>query len=386
MATQRPPTHSPGGASSRCAPGSSAGAPAPPATARRGHGRSPGLATVGVVHSLVSSVFKAAVRDRRIMANPCEGVRLPRPERVKVVPPTTEEVEQLRDALPDPSLLAVVTFTAGTGLRQGEVFGLTVDRLNMLRREVTVDRQARQTAQSAGPAGAAEDQGEHTDRATPPGGRGCPRGTPRGVPPGAGWACVHARGRADEPSGVRSSVAARRRGRPVSRTARAYTCCGTTTRLCSSGMGSVKTVQARLGHATAAETLDTYSHLWPDSGDRTRQAVDSQLCGTSRGVGDLVGTKEAQLLHNRRSAWVERTSRAVGRVLSRAAVAGDAVTVIHLGWPLPTTSSALPACSGGPPSNARCLGLLRMGFTEPTWSPRPLVVSYTTVSPLLPHR
>lgn len=40
---------------------------------------------------------------------------------------------------------------------------------------------------------------------------------------------------------------------------------------------SVKVVQARLGHASAAETLDTYSHLWPDSEDRTRQAVDSVL-------------------------------------------------------------------------------------------------------------
>jgi integrase len=38
---------------------------------------------------------------------------------------------------------------------------------------------------------------------------------------------------------------------------------------------SVKTVQARLGHASAAETLDTYSHLWPGSDDRTRQAVDT---------------------------------------------------------------------------------------------------------------
>jgi hypothetical protein len=36
-------------------------------------------------------------------------------------------------------------------------------------------------------------------------------------------------------------------------------------------------VQARLGHATAAETLDTYSHLWPDSDDTTRAAVDSVL-------------------------------------------------------------------------------------------------------------
>jgi len=28
---------------------------------------------------------------------------------------------------------------------------------------------------------------------------------------------------------------------------------------------SVKVVQLRLGHATAAETLDTCAHLWPDS-------------------------------------------------------------------------------------------------------------------------
>jgi hypothetical protein len=40
---------------------------------------------------------------------------------------------------------------------------------------------------------------------------------------------------------------------------------------------SVKTVQERLGHASAVETLDTYSHLWPDSDDRTREAVDCVL-------------------------------------------------------------------------------------------------------------
>jgi len=44
---------------------------------------------------------------------------------------------------------------------------------------------------------------------------------------------------------------------------------------------SVKTVQARLGHASASETLDTYSHLWPDSDDRTRDAIDAVL-GSSR--------------------------------------------------------------------------------------------------------
>lgn len=40
---------------------------------------------------------------------------------------------------------------------------------------------------------------------------------------------------------------------------------------------SVKTVQGRLGHKSAAETLDTYGHMWEDSDDRTRAAVDSVL-------------------------------------------------------------------------------------------------------------
>ena len=49
---------------------------------------------------------------------------------------------------------------------------------------------------------------------------------------------------------------------------------------------SVKTVQVRLGHATAAETLDTYSHLWPDSEDRTREAVDLVMGRSRLGVAN----------------------------------------------------------------------------------------------------
>jgi hypothetical protein len=54
---------------------------------------------------------------------------------------------------------------------------------------------------------------------------------------------------------------------------------------------SVKTVQARLGHASAIETLDTYGHLWPDSEDRTRQAVDDAFSlDISEDNGDSLGT------------------------------------------------------------------------------------------------
>ena len=46
--------------------------------------------------------------------------------------------------------------------------------------------------------------------------------------------------------------------------------------LISSG-ADVKVVQARLRHASAKTTLDTYAHLWPDSDDSTRTAVDKVL-------------------------------------------------------------------------------------------------------------
>jgi integrase len=55
---------------------------------------------------------------------------------------------------------------------------------------------------------------------------------------------------------------------------------------------SVKTVQARLGHASAAETLDTYSHLWPDSDDRTRDAIDAVLGVQKFSTRDSGGTQK----------------------------------------------------------------------------------------------
>ena len=246
-------------------------------------------ATVCVVHGIVSSVFKAAVRDRRIMANPCEGTRLPKPERVKVVPPTTEQVELLRDAM-DPALRAVVTFTAGTGLRQGEVFGLTVDRLNMLRRELTVDRQLVQLPRQP-------------PRLGPP----KTKASVRTVPLPQVVVDALAAHLADYPPG-QDGLVFTLEGEPMNRQAfgRLWRPAARAANL-PHGTGlhllrhyyasllirygeSVKTVQARLGHATAAETLDTYSHLWPDSDDRTREAVDSQLRGIPRQVEDNVRT------------------------------------------------------------------------------------------------
>jgi hypothetical protein len=40
---------------------------------------------------------------------------------------------------------------------------------------------------------------------------------------------------------------------------------------------SPRVIQARLGHATITETMDTYGHLYPDAEDLGRGGIDTIL-------------------------------------------------------------------------------------------------------------
>ncbi len=53
----------------------------------------------------------------------------------------------------------------------------------------------------------------------------------------------------------------------------------------------VVTVQRALGHSSAAITLTTYSHLWPDANDRTRKAVDELLDQSLGSTADVLRTE-----------------------------------------------------------------------------------------------
>ena len=237
-------------------------------------------ATVGVIHGVVSGIFRSAIRDRRIMANPCEGTRLPRVERRRIMPLTTAQVETLRDELPD-DLKALVTFAAGTGMRQGEIFGLTRNRLRLLGANpvVVVDRQLL----------------TRLDRVTEFGPLKT-RASYRTIPLPATVVDALNDHLATRDIGDDDLIFTLG-GRPITRQAfghvwRPVAKVAGLNQATGPGMHalrhyyasllirygeSVKTVQARLGHASASETLDTYSHLWPDSDDRTREAIDSVL-------------------------------------------------------------------------------------------------------------
>ncbi len=94
--------------------------------------------TARQVHAITRTIFAAAVSDRLIAESPFLNIRLPAVQRDKVQPLAVDDVRRIADAAPA-RLRALVLFAAGTGLRSGELLGLTVNRLDFLPREVRVD-------------------------------------------------------------------------------------------------------------------------------------------------------------------------------------------------------------------------------------------------------
>jgi integrase len=56
----------------------------------------------------------------------------------------------------------------------------------------------------------------------------------------------------------------------------------------------IKTVQARMRHATAATTLDVYGHLWPDADESTRAAVGAAIRERGKTAADDLRTNSVR--------------------------------------------------------------------------------------------
>lgn len=248
--------------------------------------------TVGTVYAVLRMVMRAAVADRIIGVSPCDRIALPKEPPREVVPLPHEAVAGLVSAVPD-RYHALILAAAGTGLRQGELFGLRRDRVDFLRRHVVVDAQlvllARRPPYLAAPK-------------TNAGYRTVP------VPDSVLTALtehfknVEPATALDEKGQAHELVFANGKGGPISRTwfhravwSPALLAVGLPkgthfhelrhyyASLLIDGGESVKVVQKRLGHASAEETLNTYAHLWPDSEDRTRAVVEAALVRVTDG-------------------------------------------------------------------------------------------------------
>ncbi len=234
-------------------------------------------ATVAVVYGHFAGVFKSAVDDRLVPRTPCRAVKLPRTEKRLIVPLPTEQVIALADAVPC-RYRAAVMVAAFAGLRQGEVFGLQLSGLDLLRRQIHVNQQLVLLP-----------------------GRPPELGPPKTaasvrIIPIPAFLCEElASHLAEFGTGEQGLVFTDDRGRPLRRNRFSESIWRPAAKAVGVPQGtvfhslrhyyasllirhgeSVTTVQHRLGHASAMETLDTYGHLWPDSEERTREVVEKE--------------------------------------------------------------------------------------------------------------
>jgi integrase len=249
----------------------------------------------------VSSVFRAAVRDRVIMSNPAEGVRPPAARRGDVYIPSLSAVIKLRSNLPD-RYRAAVDLVIGSGLRQGEVFGLEVDGVDFLRGRALAVRQ-QLVSLSPEPLHLAPPKTAESKRIIP-----LARSTLDTL---SAHLAAHAAREVEieDRTDPQRTVTRTARlmfttdaGSPISRSMwsqiwrPAARAAGIPERVGLHALRhfyasaliqhgeSVKVVQKRLGHSSAVVTLDTYAHLWPDSDDRTRDAVEAALSASADSV------------------------------------------------------------------------------------------------------
>lgn len=233
----------------------------------------------------VRNVIRAAVRDRFLSRDVTEQVRLPRARKASaamMIPTTAEVGAAVRAANADFS--AFVAVCAFAGLRRGEASGLQVGDVDFLRKEIKVQRQVQWTddgqMEIRGPKYGSERTvyvpdalisilaehvrlhlvGDDLDRWLFPGCRN-PQLPAHAATVARCWRIT------------RDKIGIPYRLHDL----RHFYASGLIAAGCD-----VVTVQRALGHSSAAITLTTYSHLWPDANDRTRKAA-GQLVQQSLG-------------------------------------------------------------------------------------------------------
>ena len=96
-------------------------------------------------YQTLRNVMATAQGAGAIRVNPCDGVKLPRPVKREKLFLSAEQVIDLSAAI-DAPYGVLVTFAAYSGLRAGEIGGLRVGRLDLLRAKVDVAEALKDTA------------------------------------------------------------------------------------------------------------------------------------------------------------------------------------------------------------------------------------------------
>jgi integrase len=112
-----------------------------PAAARQVPSTTAGRASVAQAYRVLRTILGHAVREGRILTNPCDIPGAGTVRSVERVPATPAEIDQLAAAMPD-RYAAAVHVAAWSGLRAGELFGLARRHVDLTVGSVRVERAA----------------------------------------------------------------------------------------------------------------------------------------------------------------------------------------------------------------------------------------------------
>lgn len=227
------------------------------------------------LHARLAQLYADAVHDGLVARSPCSRRTAPRMGSQRAYVATTEQVWALHDAMPE-HLRAAVLLGAFAGLRLSEACGLRVVDVDFMRGVVApkvqypADPLKTDTSRTSVPVpgSLALELASHVERWS----NGETVLTDRWGHQLAPWSLERA---------IRT---ARGKVPGLSPNFRFHDLRHYFASLLIASGGDVKVVQARLRHASAKTTLDTYGHLWPDSDDSTRAAIDAVISARVEGA------------------------------------------------------------------------------------------------------
>ncbi|MGP5390473.1 tyrosine-type recombinase/integrase [Glutamicibacter arilaitensis] len=228
--------------------------------------------TVIRAYGVLAAILDDAVKDRRLQANPARGVDLPRKSKKEHVFLSHEQVRDLADNSKYPALIRVLAYC---GLRWGEVTGLRVQDVDMIRRRLNVN----QNAVDVGGKIKVGTPKSHERRSVP---------FPEFLAPAIGEACKgkHLEDLVfpnEDGSYLRAISGGSGRGswflKAVQRAGvprvTPHDLRHTAASFAVSAGANVKAVQRMLGHSSASMTLDVYAELFDDDLDGVAIALNN---------------------------------------------------------------------------------------------------------------
>ncbi len=219
------------------------------------------------LHGRLSQLYADAIHDGLVAKSPCSRRTSPTAGKQRPYVCTTDQVWALHDAMPQ-HLRPAVLLGAFAGLRLAEACGLRVADVDFMRGVISPAVQY-----------PAEPLKSETSKTAVP----IPQSlalelSARDARTSADTLLTDLFGNQLAPWTLERAIRAARVKVPgLPPTFRYYDLRHYLASMLIASGADVKVVQARLRHASAKTTLDTYAHLWPDADESTRAAIDSVM-------------------------------------------------------------------------------------------------------------